>query len=337
MSSELLQKEKSIQFYDDRYQSGYMDDWPNSKKERVKEIIRGLPLPQSGIAIDFGCGSGVFTEVLQQALPGWSIYGCDISTQAIELAKQRFPACTFFVSGDPVFANLKFDFLLSHHVLEHVYDLQKTTDEVNNLLKPHAAMLHIFPCGNQGSFEYTICAVRTDGINPELGNRFFFEDIGHLRRLTTSQTAEALAGYGFGLSAEFYSNQFFGALQWLSEYDKGFLLDFTDPSKSKDQAASGDLIKWRKKLLAYRADRFFVQQHSYLSLFRSVVFYIKALVKHAWYLFYLPLARYRIRRLDRQAAEEWSSRRTDPRGSEMYLFFTRPAAGSSDTAKTTTL
>ncbi|KJR40670.1 Methyltransferase type 12 domain protein [Candidatus Magnetoovum chiemensis] len=41
-----------------------------------------------GNGLDFGCGNGVFTKVLKTALPGWNIYGCDLSDVAIENAKK---------------------------------------------------------------------------------------------------------------------------------------------------------------------------------------------------------------------------------------------------------
>lgn len=152
MRSDLYQKEESKKFNEDRYKHGYMDEWPNSKKQRVFEVVRKLDLPEHGKALDFGCGNGVFTEVLRQALPKWENYGSDISKTAIENAVKRFPECSFFISDSDRSYGAKFDFLFSHHVLEHVYDIEKTISQMAELLNSKSSLLLVFPCGNKGSF-----------------------------------------------------------------------------------------------------------------------------------------------------------------------------------------
>ena len=125
-----------------------MDEWPVEKKQRVFEILEQLHLQKSLIVLDFGCGNGIFTEIIRQALPGWKVYGCDISQLAIAHTKKRFAGCDFFVSGEGDAQFHQFDFLFSHHVLEHVYDAAATLVEIGQYLKPDACALQIFPCGN---------------------------------------------------------------------------------------------------------------------------------------------------------------------------------------------
>ena len=170
---DLYQEEVSKMFYEERFKKGYMSDWDFITKERVYNVIKNLSLPEIGTALDFGCGTGVFTDVLKKALPKWKIYGTDISAEAINNAKSRYPACDFFIS-DKSKPEFKFDFLFTHHVLEHVYDISKTINEINLFLKPLSFVLHIFPCGNEGSYEYNICKLRTDGISRNMEGRFFF-------------------------------------------------------------------------------------------------------------------------------------------------------------------
>ena len=66
--------ETSKDFYENRYKKGYMEKWPEDKKDRVYGVIRSLNLPHEGEGLDFGCGNGVFTEMLKKALPNWNIY-----------------------------------------------------------------------------------------------------------------------------------------------------------------------------------------------------------------------------------------------------------------------
>src|SRR5262245_15363783 len=217
-TSQLYDRRTAVAFYQERYARGYMDEWPIEKRRRVFEVIRSLELPDEGEAIDFGCGNGVGTDVIKQALPPrWKVYGTDISDIAIENAKKRYPECIFFVTDNTEFRGQKFDFLFTHHVLEHVYNLPQIFDEINDRMKDTATMLHILPCGNEGSFEQTICLLRKDGVDVHLENRFFFEDEGHLRRLTTNQLSKLCGKKDFALAKEYYSNQYYGAIDWITQ------------------------------------------------------------------------------------------------------------------------
>lgn len=212
-TTQLYDKVKAIAFYQERYGQGYMDEWPIEKRRRVSEVIRSLNLPDAGEALDFGCGTGVFTNVIKQTLPaGWKVYGTDISDIAIVNAKKRYPECAFFVADDEEFMRKKFYFLFTHHVLEHVYNLVQILEEINVRLKSKSMALHILPCGNGNSFEHNISLLRKEGISLQLEGRFFFEDEGHVRRLTTEQLAKLCAGKGFTLFKEYYSNQYWGAI-----------------------------------------------------------------------------------------------------------------------------
>ena len=323
MKTELYLKEEAKRFYENRYEMGYMDEWPKDKKQRVFEIISDLNLPERGVALDFGCGNGVFTDVMQQALPKWKIYGCDISKNAIENAKKRFPDCSFFVSDNKQSIDMKFDFLLSHHVLEHVFDIVLTMNEMNFLLKPISFVLHIFPCGNEGSFEYKVCKMRKDGINKKMENRFFFEDEGHIRRLTTEQTNELMYNYGFALEKAFYSNQYYGALQWISKYNKEFILNFTDKTKAVDKKNRRKLNNIRMKLLFFNWCQTFVKNNSQKSNFKLLGISFKKNVKAVFKIIILPFTKIIVQYINMKSKREWVKNKTQQNGSEMYLSYSR--------------
>jgi ubiquinone/menaquinone biosynthesis C-methylase UbiE len=322
MKTELYQKENAKIFYEDRYTKGYMDDWPAEKKQKVFEIIKNLPLPETGIALDFGCGTGVFTNVLQQALPNWEIYGCDISRNSINNAKIRFPDCNFFISDNDQTSDIKFDFLFSHHVLEHVFDIQQTISEINNYLKPISFSMLIFPCGNEGSLEYKVCSIRTDGINIAMENRFFYEDEGHIRRLTTDQTNKLMGTFGFTLKKDFYRNQYYGAVKWISQTSPQFILKFTDVNTIKDKQSIKFLLGLRYKLLLLN-----IVQLSAIFFFtrikivreKKIQHYIFAIVNFIPFLISYPF--YYI--INYRAEKEWINNKDKKNGSEMYLFYSR--------------
>lgn len=323
-TAQLYEEKAARDFYEDRYRQGYMDEWPDEKKGRIAEVIRSLPLPPGGEALDFGCGNGVLTTILRRALPGdWKVAGSDISSVAIANARSRFPDCEFFTADDPAATGRTFDLLLTHHVLEHVSDLEATLGIMDSLVKDRGAMLHILPCGNPGSFEHCLAANRAGGIDPEMQGRFFFEDEGHVRRLTTDALAERLASRGFRLAGEWYANQHDAAIDWITRSPREFVRDIADPDRAVDATAARELAVVRRRLLAIRRWRERAEQYRYRlrQSGKSWKNYLYLLVHGPAY---LPAAA--IDRLwTRRAAEEW--RRCHERnGSEMYLFFRREAA-----------
>jgi hypothetical protein len=61
--------------------------------------------------------------------------------------------------------------------------------QLDRLMKPEARGAHIMPCGNEGSYLHGLALLRTDGINAAMGNRFFYDEEGHVRRLRTDDPA----------------------------------------------------------------------------------------------------------------------------------------------------
>ena len=320
-TEELYNKSTSQHFYDERYSAGYMDEWPVEKKQRVFEVIRSLDLPPHGEALDFGCGNGVFTDVLRQALPGWKIYGTDISTVAVKNASERVSEATFFTPSEEKTAGKRFDFLFTHHVLEHVFNLHDVWQQMEAFMKQSSAMLHILPCGNEGSFEHRICRLRNDGINGEMGNRFFFEDTGHVRRLTTAELDSVASQYGFRLAVEYYSNQHDGALDWITQNEPSFVLMLTDPAKAWDLNAKKELLAIRKKLLFTSAFRDLGTRVTGFPARKKkdVKGWLGLLIGLPLY----PISKFIDSRMKRNATAEWESKKNDRSGSEMYLYFKR--------------
>lgn len=251
---DLYDKNLSKNFYDDRYSKGYMNDWPADKKQRIFDVIQDLNLPKNGHCLDFGCGNGVLTDILREALPQWIVFGCDISKNAIRNATTRFPRCEFFVNSDEKYINKKFDFILSHHVLEHVFDIKEVAKQINGRTKASASMLHIFPCGNP-SYEYNICKLRIDGINTKMENRFFFEDEGHLRRMTSEQCTNSFKPFNFILNQDYYSTQYYGAINWITLNSLNFIFNMFNPTKGKDLMSKLKLMGMLIKLLIIFAIR----------------------------------------------------------------------------------
>lgn len=321
-TSSLYNKETTQAFYEERYAHDYMSSWPDEKKQRVFELIRGLDLPCTGEALDFGCGNGILTDVVRQALPsGWKVYGTDISATAIENARKRYPSCGFFTVGDGRRLGKRFDFLFTHHVLEHVHDTARVLNEIEGCMKAVSTMLHILPCGNEGSFERNVCLLRKDGINPESENRYFFEDEGHLRRLTTEQCGALCAKHGFVLTRAYYAHQHDGAINLISQMRPGFIWMFTDSSGALDERARSRLKKLRYELLGLWALRYpvVVVESRLKKENRTFRDYLLMIAGVPFYAIAKPVDAH----IKRKALREWKLRKTERNGSEMYLLFKR--------------
>jgi SAM-dependent methyltransferase len=330
---DLHDKETSEHHYDEKYahQAGflsqeYMGEWKDEQKERIADLIGKLNLPATGEALDFGCGSGVLTEVIRKALPGYRVYGTDLSQAALDKARERFPRCTFFHSDDARHNKKKFDFLFTHHVLEHVYDLQEVAGEIAHYLKPAAVMLHILPCGNEGSLERNLCLLRKDGINPQKGGVFFFEDDDHVRRIKTDDIRNLFLKYNYKLVEDYYSNQNFGAIKWITESNPFRVLKMFNPLKGRDSRAQMQLLKMGSFLVGLNLWRLpitlmnRIKQNQQRGLISSLLYNVCLLL----YPLSRPLDRY-VRRL---AAAEWRRGRKERNGSEMYLIYSRSGSES---------
>jgi ubiquinone/menaquinone biosynthesis C-methylase UbiE len=323
-TAELYDKERSVAFYEERYARGsrYMDEWPIDKKRRIGDVIRELGLPNEGDAVDFGCGHGVVTEVLRQALPpAWKVYGVDVSETAIGRARERYPHCTFMCADDPALIGKRFDFVFTHHVLEHVYDVSLVLDEIVRLATPHGTMLHILPCGNAGSLEHQICLLRKDGINLSLENRFFFEDEGHVRRLTSAQLCRLCSDRGFTLADESYGNQYHGGVEWITRAGPQFieLLTNTAQAVGEEEQAQLKAIRFRLMMYAQLRRAVFELDNRLAITPKSWRNYVAITLLAPLYLGSKLIDLY----LRRRAIVEWHDRKREPNGSEMYLYFRR--------------
>lgn len=308
---DLKKIDDSKKFYDERYDNGYMEKWPAEKRSRVYEIVKSLKLADEGEALDFGCGNGVFTEVLKQALPGWKIYGCDLSETAIRNAKAKIKDCLFFLNDDITHKDKKFDFIFSHHVLEHVFDIEEVARQIVERAKDRATMLHILPCGNEGSFEWRVCNSRKDGINKEMENRFFYEDKGHIRRMTTESCGLLFEKFGFSLKQAFYSNQHDGALNLITRYHPISIFKIFNPLKGKNIKSMLYLSLLLVKFMSISAVRLpYLIYQKYNNVPVKIIFYIPSRISKCIgnYLVY-------------KSEQEWEKLKTEKNGSEMYLCF----------------
>jgi len=97
-----------------------------------------IPFPNSGDALDLGCGNGKTVQTLRDA--GYSVTGVDFSPVAISQCRDRFGDCRFEVSSicSMPFDDDSFDYITAVHILEHLDDehLALAAAEVSRILRP---------------------------------------------------------------------------------------------------------------------------------------------------------------------------------------------------------
>lgn len=313
------QPEVFRRFYERRYADGYMDEWDAAKKRRVFELVRRLNLPPSCRVLDFGCGNGVLTDVIRQALPGREIYGTDISLKALRNARRRYPQCVFSQQEDLLKQDMRFEFIFTHHVWEHVFDVATVWEEMLRFAADRCSMLHILPCGNPGTLEYRICTCRSAGIDHGRGNRFFFEDEGHVRRLRTEDIEALARETGFKLVFDRYACRYYGAIEWITREPISFVMRLCDPRERKNRACGAWLVGLGAVLLLVSSIRRIpalvgaVRRGSMKAAILSVALLPFLLL--GW-----PMAFGIERFLRRKSDLEWEASSRERPGSEMYLY-----------------
>lgn len=314
--------ETSRAFYDRWFERGYMEEWPAAKKRRVAAVVKSLPLPSRGRALDFGCGQGVFAEVLLQALPSWEVYGADLSSVALGLARRRVPHGTF-VTAEQLNQQRPFDLIFTHHVLEHVDNLARLAEMLAQLTAAGGTMLHILPCGNPGSLEHRLCQLQRGSIDPATG-LFVFEDPSHVRRLSSAALEDQFGQHGLECVGRRFANQFWGGVDWISDAESDVIRTIVSVPRALDRRGALQLWAWSNVLICLRLGK-----RPPAILFRRWLRAQPGSVRHLVATLLNPhraigyLARTGTQAL---AEREWRTRSQDPAGSEMYLVFRAGAA-----------
>lgn len=324
-------------FYEGRYATGYMDRWEADRWQRLGDVLAAIDLPAGARVLDFGCGSGALTRLLLARWPDCEIHGADISATAVAHARERDRgAGARFHVLDAAFVRAhrgQFDFVFSHHVLEHVFDLDQTTTDIASLLARHGRMLHALPCGNPGSLPHWLCLQRPDGIDPAAGNRFFFEEASHLRRLRTEDLVQQFAVHGCTLHQASYGYHWWGALRLFTEMAPRELMALLQPRRCHPRSLPLVvpllllcLLLWAGRVpfqILVRCRRMLQQVFTFRTRRLVTPSCLALLLLALPALCLVPasaLVEAGMRHADRS---EWRRRRRDPRAAEMLLEFAR--------------
>lgn len=125
--------------------------WGAYKIQRVITIMNLLLSVRKNVSkepnvLDLGCGDGRLASIWREIIGG-NIYALDLSPEAMQKAKTRYPFINF-TDGDatqtPYDADF-FDVVVNQEVMEHIEDQQKFVFECNRILKKNGYLILTTP------------------------------------------------------------------------------------------------------------------------------------------------------------------------------------------------
>lgn len=295
-----------------------MDAWPSYKMQRVFNYLTSLKdkIGNPDKILDFGSGTGVFSEVISRVFPSATIYICDLSAEALQIAVSRNPKLKAYTLNELEKETAKFDLIFSHHVLEHVDDLNATLTLLKSVLNQKGSMVHILPCGNKESLEYNLCTWQKNGFRGEKSDLFYFDEEAHLRRLTSDSMSKCLFDLGLECIDQRFANHNMGTLIIFGSYKEKLLNAILNPKTAIDEKAAEKIEMVRSTAYKIKRNREVFETEfqqiwkEKIPLSQKVLLFIKKLFFGNRYLKYL-----------KQEEHEWNTLQNNPNGSEMYLTY----------------
>ena len=93
--------------------------------------------------LDVGCGTGFFLAHCKKQ--GWNITGVEQSAVAREKAEKRTNTPIYSSIYNPAVTEKKFDVITLWHVFEHLFDINKSFEQLKSMLNPNGFMVFALP------------------------------------------------------------------------------------------------------------------------------------------------------------------------------------------------
>lgn len=192
-------KQREIAFFDGHAAADAYDVFTPATNGRLIDAFVALSrLPSGSRVVDLGCGSGVFTDVLQRR--GYRCCGVDLSPKLIEIARAKFRDIEF-VEGDVEqlpFADASFDGVLLSGLVHHLPDPSRCAAEVFRILRPGGKFVAFDP-NRMNPFMY----LYRDRSSP------FYSSVGvtaNERPVLAREVAAIFEKAGFRVGTDYLSN-----------------------------------------------------------------------------------------------------------------------------------
>lgn len=181
--------------------------WSDPASFRLRQCLQSFKkIPAGAKVLELGCGAGQFIRAIKKIHQERNCYGCDISQQAIDLAKAANDGVNYDLStvDKLLYPNAYFDAVAFFDVLEHVADPAGLIAEINRVLKPGGILYAFVPCeGDILSFWHWLDKL---GLKKDLTKKF----AGHINYFSRAEVENLLAGNGLIVSHRRYSEHCLG-------------------------------------------------------------------------------------------------------------------------------
>ena len=165
---------------------------PEWNEENLERILKFCSDKIQGRVLDVGCGDGFFTAQILQRFNLKNVYGLDISSKAVDLARLKHPEINFQQSAlnhIPEETN-SIDSITMIEVIEHLVDIEGTLKELFRVMKPGGILL--------------ITTTDFNWLKQVIIAMFFFEKYfyptnPHIRFFKKSTLADILSKNGFSI------------------------------------------------------------------------------------------------------------------------------------------
>ena len=165
---------------------------PEWDEESLERILKFCSDKIQGRVLDVGCGDGFFTAQILQRFNLKNVYGLDISSKAVDLARLKHPEIDFQQSAlnhIPEETN-SIDSVTMIEVIEHLVDIEGTLKELFRVMKPGGILLITTTDFNW--LKQVIIAIF-------FFEKYFYPTNPHIRFFKKSTLADVLSKNGFSI------------------------------------------------------------------------------------------------------------------------------------------
>jgi len=128
------------------YGSGYyaQNNISNSIMNKIIMASRLSKIPKRNIGsiLDYGCGNGDFLLKMKQN--GWNVNGVEFSQEGRKISSKKL-GINIMDENEFYKTNKQFDVITLWHVLEHLYEPNKTLEQLSKLLKKNGVLILSVP------------------------------------------------------------------------------------------------------------------------------------------------------------------------------------------------
>lgn len=130
-------------YYAETYRSATKDFYPKARSRVRRSFMRSLLFFRYAYkkkVIDLGCGGGFMVEAFRHL--GGTSCGIDLSENSISYARNHFRKCNFYCEPLSEFSRrgLKFDFVFSSEVLEHLPGPHEFMETLRKITHEHSVV-----------------------------------------------------------------------------------------------------------------------------------------------------------------------------------------------------